>query len=344
MPNTSPAIDSATEVEALLQRARRDAAVRVLPIGCVTKGRAGKLLADMEELAEAGVVAFSDDGSPVADARLMRSAMLFAAALGLPISEHSDDPVLNAGGVMNEGRVSERLGLAGQPAAAEVTAIARNIALCEATGAHLHVAHVSTARGVELVADARARGLPVTAEVTPSHLLLTEEAVFGPGPEPLYDTNAKINPPLRTEADRRALLRGVNEGVITCIATDHAPHAIEDKLCEFDLAAPGISCFDTALGSILLLVERGELDFAAAMRVLTSGPATVFSLERFLPGVGTLANDIVVFDPSVRWTVNTAAFVSRGKNSPLNGVELVGQVRAVVLGGRIALGREATHA
>ena len=224
MPNTSPAPDSATPVEALLERIARDARVRVLPIGCITSGRAGKRLAELSELAAAGVVAFSDDGSPVADARLMRSALQLAAALGLPISEHSDDPLLAANGVMNEGTVSERLGLPGAPAAAEVTAIARNLALAEATGAHLHVAHVSLARSVEFVAEAKRRGLHVTCEVTPSHLFLTEDAVFGPGPEPLYDTNARINPPLRTEADRRALVAAVNSGVIDAIATDHAPH------------------------------------------------------------------------------------------------------------------------
>ncbi|HXU25041.1 MAG TPA: amidohydrolase family protein, partial [Tepidiformaceae bacterium] len=172
MPNTSPAPDSATIVEALIERIARDARVRVFPIGCVTRRREGRALAELSELASAGCVALSDDGSPVADARIMRHALELAAALGLPLSEHSDDPVLNAGGSMNEGRVSERLGLAGQPAAAEVVAIARNIALCEATSARLHIAHVSTARGLELIAEAKSRGIPVTCEVTPSHLFL----------------------------------------------------------------------------------------------------------------------------------------------------------------------------
>jgi len=226
MPNTNPAPDAADVLRSLRERIERDARVRVLPIGCVTRGRAGKELAELAELAAGGCVALSDDGNPVANARLMRNAMELAAAMGMPISEHCDEPELSHGGSMNEGRVSERLGLPGQPEAAETSAIARNIALCEATGARLHIAHVTTARGLELVADAKRRGLAITCEVTPSHLFLTEEAVFGPGAEPAYDTNAKINPPLRTEADRRALVAGVNAGIIDAIATDHAPHAV----------------------------------------------------------------------------------------------------------------------
>jgi dihydroorotase len=348
MPNTNPAPDSATAVEALIERFSRDASVRVLPIGCVSRRREGKDLAELSELAAAGCIAFSDDGSPVADARLMRSALELAGALGLPLSEHCDDPVLNAGGVMNEGRVSERLGLAGQPVAAEVAAISRNIALCEATGARLHIAHVTTARGLELVADAKRRGLPVTCEVTPSHLLLTEDAVFGPGPEPAYETNAKINPPLRTETDRRALLRGVNEGIIDAIATDHAPHALEDKLCEFDFAAPGISCIETALGTVLALVDRGELELVPALRALTSGPVAAFKIDARVPGAGRLiegvSSDLVVFDLADRWIVDPARFASKGKNTPLAGQELIGRVRAVVLRGEVALEQEPAHA
>ncbi len=348
MPNTSPAPDSGPVVESLLKRIGSDARVRVLPIGCVTRRREGKELADLAELAAAGCVAFSDDGSPVADGRLMRNALSFAEALGLPISEHSDDPQLNGGGVMHEGAVSERLGLQGQPAAAEITAIARNIALCEATGARLHLAHVTTARGLEMVADAKARGLPVTCEVTPNHLFLTEEAVYGTGREAAYDTNAKINPPLRTEADRRVLVAGVNSGLVDAIATDHAPHAIEDKLCEFDQAAFGISCFDTALGTLMTQVERGELSLDAVIRALTAGPVAAFKIAARLPGAGALtpgvSSDIVVFDASERWTVDLQRFASKGKNSPLHGVELRGVVRAVVLDGALVHRAEVAHA
>lgn len=348
MPNTVPPPDSASEVESLLERIARDAAVRVLPIGCMTRGRAGREMAELGELADAGCIAFSDDGNPVADARLMRNALELAGALGLPVSEHCDDPVLSAGGVMNEGRVSERLGLAGQPVAAEVTAIARNIALCETTGARLHIAHVTTARGLDLIAEAKARGLPVTCEVTPSHLFLTEDAVFGPDAAPAYETNAKINPPLRTESDRQALLKGVNSGLIDAIATDHAPHAREDKLCEFDRAAFGISCFDTAAGTLLTSMQRGELDLPAVIRALTKGPVECFGIDRRVPGAGSLtpgrSADVVVLDPNHKWTVDTGRFASKGKNSPLGGAELTGTVRMVVLRGAVAFEREEAHA
>lgn len=343
MPNTAPPPDSGPVLAALLERLSRDAAVRVFPVGCVTRGRAGRELAEIGELAAGGCVALSDDGSPVADPVLMRNALQLLAALDLPLSEHADDPAISADGVMNEGRVSERLGLKGQPAAAEIAAIARDLALAEAAGARLHVAHVSTGRGLELIADAKGRGLRVTCEVTPSHLFLTEEAVFGAGPEPAYDAAAKINPPLRTESDRRALVAAINEGLVDAIATDHAPHAEEDKLCEFDAAAPGISCLETALGTLLLQVERGEMTLGAVLRALTIGPVHAFVLDRRVPHLGRLepgASDIVVFDPGERWRVETQRFASRGRNTPLEGQELVGRVRAVVAGGRLAFQRE----
>jgi dihydroorotase len=344
MPNTSPAPDAADVLGALQERIQRTARVRVLAIGCVTRGRAGKELAELGELAAGGCVALSDDGNPVANPRLMRNAMELAAALGLPISEHCDDPELSHGGAMNEGRVSERLGLPGQPVAAETSAIARNIALCEATGARLHIAHVTTARGLELVADAKRRGLPVTCEVTPSHLFLTEEAVFGSAAEPLYETNAKINPPLRTEADRKALAAGVNDGTIDAIATDHAPHAIEDKLCEFDDAAFGISCIETALATVMTLVSRGELDLTAAIRALTSGPASVFRFPAHAGSLDVGATDIAVIDPGHRWKVDPLKFASKGRNTPLAGVELTGIVRTVVMNGAVAFELEAAGA
>ncbi|MGI8423832.1 MAG: dihydroorotase [Chloroflexota bacterium] len=348
MPNTNPPSDSASVVEALIERIARDAHVRVLPIGCTTRGRAGAEVAELAELAAAGCIAFSDDGNPVANGTIFRNALMLAGALGLPISEHADDPGLSGGGVMNEGRVSERLGLAGQPAASEIAAIARDLALCEATGGRLHIAHVSTARGIELVAEAKARGLPVTCEVTPSHLYLTEEAVFGDGREPAYDSAAKINPPLRTESDRRALVAAVNAGLVDAIATDHAPHAVEDKLCEFDAAAFGISCFETALGSLFALVERGDLETEAVLRALTLGPASAFGIGARVPGAGSLAegkaSDLVVFDPACRWTVDSTRFASRGRNTPLQGRELAGVVRAVVVAGRLALAEEHTRA
>jgi len=344
MPNTNPAPDGAEVLRSLKERLERDARVRVLPIGCITRGRAGKELAELSELHTGGCIALSDDGSPVANARLMRSAMELAAAMDVPISEHCDHPDLSHDGSMNEGRVSERLGLPGQPEAAETSAIARNIALCEATGVRLHIAHVTTARGLELVADAKARRLPITCEVTPSHLHLTEQSVFGDADEPAYNTNAKINPPLRTESDRRALLAGVNSGLIDAIATDHAPHAVDDKLCEFDDAAFGISCIETALGTVMTLVERGELELVPAIRALTSGPTSVF---RFDPGIGDLsigAGDITIIDPTHRWIVDPLRFASKGRNTPLAGTELTGAVRAVIFNGSIAYEMETASA
>lgn len=341
MPNTLPAPDSEPVLRDLLERIARDARVRVLPIGCVTKGRKGQELAELGELADAGCVAFSDDGDPVANAQLMRNAMELLGDRGIPISEHSDDPAINAGGVINEGVVSERLGLSGQPEAAEVAAIARDIALAEATGAHLHVAHVSTARAVELIAEAKQRGVRVTCEVTPSHLFLTQDAVYGSGAEPAYDTNARVNPPLRTERDRQALIAALNAGVIDAVATDHAPHAIEDKLCEFDLAAPGISCFETAAGTIMEQVARGELLLDKVITALTHGPVHAFGLDRRAPGIGTLSEggiaDITLLAPGKAWTVDTNRFVSRGKNSPLGGLQLRGSVAGVVAGGRLIM-------
>ncbi len=347
MPNTEPAPDSAPAVEGLLQIIAQDARVRVLPVGSTTVGRAGKRLAALSELAEAGCVALSDDGSPVPGGNLMRIALTLAGPLGLVVAEHCDEPSLSGNGSMHEGAVSERLGLEGQPAAAETVAIARNVELCELTGGRFHIMHLTTARGVELVARAKERGLPVTCEVTPSHLFLTDEAVAGSDPTPAYDTSAKVNPPLRTEADRLALLAGVNSGVIDAIATDHAPHAPEEKLREFDQAPFGISCAETALATVTTLVSRGELDLGAALRALTQGPAATFALDDHIPGIGTLAvgapGDVTVFDPDERWTVDPAAFASKGKNTPLAGVELQGRVRAVVVGGELRHAMEAAH-
>ncbi len=347
MPNTEPAPDTAPAVEGLMQIVAQDARVRVLPVGSTTMGRAGKQLAALSELADAGVVAISDDGTPVEGGHLMRNALSLAGALGLVLAEHCDEPSLSGKGSMHEGAVSERLGLAGQPTAAESAAIARNIELCELTGGRLHIMHVTAARSVELVARAKERGLPVTCEVTPSHLFLTDEAVAGNDATPAYDTSAKVNPPLRTEEDRLALLAGVNSGVIDAIATDHAPHAPEEKLWEFDQAPFGISCVETALATVMTLVSRGELELGAALRALTQGPAETFTLREHVAGIGTLAAgapaDVTVFDPVERWTVDASRFASKGKNTPLAGLELRGRVRAVVAEGELKHVVEAAH-
>lgn len=343
MPNTEPPIDSAAAVEFVLRTARAQGAVRVLPIACVSKGRAGRELAELAELAEAGAVAFSDDGSPVADAHLMRRALEYASMLGLPVIDHCEDPSLSAAGVMHEGWVAARLGLRGVPAAAEEAMVARDIALAELAGSHVHIAHVSTAGSVELIRAAKARGLPVTAEVTPHHLALTHEAVLlGPGESPgglAYDTNAKVNPPLRTPEDAAALLGGLLDGTIDCIATDHAPHAVEDKLCEFDAAAFGISGLETALGLCLSLVHDGRIDLPALIEKLTAGPARALCLDRRIEGLGTLSpgapGDVAVIDPEAEWTVEPERFASKGRNTPLAGRTLKGRVVATVYEGRV---------
>lgn len=341
MPNTDPAIDSRATVDLVLARARTEAAVRVLPIGAVTRGRQGRALVEMGELAEAGVVGFSDDGNPVADARIMRSALSYSRPLGLPIIDHCEDPAL-AGGVMHEGRVSTILGLRGVPAAAEETMVARDILLAELTGGRVHLAHISTAGAAAMVRQAKARGLPVTAEVTPHHLTLTHDWVIrkGDGVPPgfPYDTNTKVNPPLRTAEDVEALIEALADGIIDAIATDHAPHSIVDKLCAYDEAAPGISCIETALGSVLALVHQRRLDLPTLVERLTWAPARIVDHQGL--GLGTLRQgapgDVAVFDPELKWKVDTSRFISKGKNSPLNGQALQGKIVVTIVAGAIA--------
>lgn len=345
MPNTMPPLDSRSAVESVLQAIYGSAAVRVLPVGCITKGRAGQELAPAGELQAAGVVALSDDGDTVADASLMRHALEYATAFGLPIAQHCEDPALIRDGHMHEGWVSTRLGLRGRPASAEETIVARDIALAERAGAHLHIAHVSTAGAVALIRAAKQRGARITAEVTPHHLTLTHEEVAFGGPYRgggvQYHGNAKVNPPLRDQADVDACVQGLRDGVIDAIATDHAPHGRADKEIEFDRAAAGISGLETALGLVLTLVHSGQIDLHTAIARLTCDPARAWGLDRRagLDGLGTLApgavGDVTIFDPDREWIVDPAAFASKGKNTPLAGRTLRGQVIATVYGGRI---------
>ncbi len=338
MPNTQPPIDRAEVVELLLAVARAEAVVRVLPIGCVTKGRAGAELVDVEELARAGAVALSDDGSPVSDEQLMREAMVRAGALGLPVIDHCEDTSLSAGGVMNSGGLADALGLRGWPASAEEVMIARNIALAEATGARVHMAHVTTAGGVELVRRAKERGAPVTAEATPHHLTITEEWVSARSSRHgLYDTNAKVNPPLRTRRDVDALVRGLAEGIIDCVATDHAPHSEADKDCAFEEAAFGISGLEFALGSLMCLVHDGRLSLPTLVERMTAAPARVLGQPDLRLGALTPGNpaDVVVFDPNAEWTVRADRMASAGRNTPLDGATLKGRVAATLVEGRV---------
>jgi dihydroorotase len=321
MPNTKPPLDDQAGIDYVKTTAASEAVVRVLPIGCISKGKLGKELAEMAEMAEAGAVAFSDD-------RLMRQAMEYSLAFGRPIIDHCEDTELTGGGQMNEGIIATRLGLAGVPAAAEENNVARDIGLAELTGARLHIAHISTKGSVELIRRAREKGIRITAEVTPHHLTLTEKEVIG------YNTNAKVNPPLRTEKDIEALISGLREGVIDAIATDHAPHTENDKLCEFARAPFGISGFETASGSLMSLVHNGKLELNLLIARLTGGPAGVIGSELGTLEIGAPA-DIAILDPNIEWVVDTAQFASKGKNTPLDGRELTGKVMATISSGRL---------
>ena len=344
MPNTRPPIDSVDMVVILLDKAREEGVVRVLPIGCITKGREGRVLVDMHALAQAGVIAFSDDGSPVADDGLMRQALMQAGSLRLPIINHCENPVISAGGVMNDGAIAARLGLKGWPASAEEMMVARDIALAEATGGPLHLAHVSTAGSVDMVRRAKERGISVTAEATPHHLTITEEWVMTtPSHQRPYNTNAKVNPPLRTQRDVDALVIGLADGVIDCIATDHAPHTSSDKDRTFEEAAFGISGLETALGSLLSLVHSGRLDMATLVERLTAGPARVLNRPDLCPATlkpGSPA-DVTIFNPDAEWVVDTGIFASKGKNTPLEGTTLRGRVVGTIVDGRLVYESEA---
>ena len=344
MPNTEPTMHTRATVEYVLEKARSEGAVRVLPIGCVTKGSEGVELSEMAELAEAGCIGFSDDGHPVADGNIMRQALSYAAGLELPIINHCETPDLFRGGHMNEGWVANRLGIQGAPNSAEETMVARDISLAELTGGHVHLAHISTKGTLDLVRNAKERGIKVTCEVTPHHLTLTDEAVMGNQAggrfEALgtsaYDTYAKVNPPLRAQSDMAAMAAGLVDGTIDVIATDHAPHGRIEKLCTFEEAAMGISVLETALGSVLSLVHAGQITLPLAIEKLTSAPANHLGRS----DIGTLrvgaAADVTVFDPDAEWTVDAEKFVSKGKNSPLHGATLKGRPVTTFVGGQPA--------
>ena len=342
MPNTDPPIDSEPMVEFVLRRARQAGLVRVLPIGCITRERRGKELADLEEMAAAGAVAFSDDGDPVQDANLMRMALTYGADLGRPVSNHCQDLHLSADGLMAEGAVATRLGLPGIPPAAEDAMIARDIALAGSTGGRLHVAHVSTAGSVPLVRRAKELGLNVTAEVCPHHLTITDEWAMGTRgsgsgrSEWAYDTATKVYPPLRNQNDVDALVEGLADGTLDCIATDHAPHDLASKQVTYQDAAFGISVLETALGSVLQLAHNGRIDMPTLIDRLTAGPARVLgpdylSLASLAPATPA---DLVLFDPDLEWTVDSAEFASKGKNTPLDGTKLRGRVMATIANGK----------
>jgi dihydroorotase len=333
MANTQPVNDDPSVTEYILDRARQESPARVYPIAAATRGLAGEVMTEMAALVEAGVVAFSDDGRTIMDSGVMRRVLEYSGLVRVPIITHAEDRTLARDGVVNEGPVSTRLGLPGNPAAAETIHVARDILLAQLTGAHLHVAHVSTAGAVELIRAARERGVHVTAEVTPHHLTLTDEATLG------YDTNTKMAPPLRSERDVRALRAGLADGTLDAIATDHAPHAVHEKDVEFTAAPPGVIGLETAVAVTLELVRAGDLAPIEWVRRLSSNPARIAGRPGGSLAVGAPA-DVAVIDPVRRWVYEPTKGYSKSRNSPWAGRELTGRALATIVGGRLVYDAE----
>ena len=329
MPNTLPVNDSATVTSYIVQRAREVAMVNVFPIGAITKGSLGDELAAIGSMREAGIVAISDDGRPVMNARVMRHAMEMARVLDLPVIDHCEDLNLSAGGDMHEGRESVRLGLGGIPSASEDVMVARDLLLAELTGARYHVAHLSTVHSVEMVAFAKTRGLSVTCEVTPHHFALTDEELGN------YDSNYKMKPPLRCEHDAEAVIQGIVTGVVDAIATDHAPHAGSDKMQEFERCPFGIIGLETAIGlSLSELVHTGRITVNRLVELFTTGPANILKLNRGTLSPGAPA-DITIFDLHSEWTYDVQQSYSKSRNSPFHGRKFHGGPLATIVGGEI---------
>lgn len=327
MPNTRPVNDCLAVTALILERAAKGSA-RVYPVGAISRGSRGESLADFGEMKEAGVVAVSDDGLPVLDSQLMRRALEYAGDYRLTVISHSEETALSRHGVMNEGPVATRLGLRGVPAAAEAIMVYRDIALAEYTHRPVHIAHVSTAMAADLIRAAKGRGVRVTAETAPHYFTLTHEAVEG------YNTNAKMNPPLRSEEDRQAMLRALADGTLDAVATDHAPHSTLEKDVEFDLAANGIIGLETSVPLTLELVRQGVIDEAGLVRLLSANPARILNV----PG-GTLAAggpaDVTVIDPALRFVYSPDIVISKSRNSPFLGRSLQGRAVMTVIGGRV---------
>lgn len=337
MPNTNPVNDNQAVTRMIRERARQEGLVHVYPIGSITKGSQGEELSEIGDLVEAGCVAITDDGKPVMNSEVMRRAMEYALAFDLTVIDHCEDEHLMEGGVMNEGAVSMELGLKGIPAVAEEVMVARNLILAELTGARLHLAHISTAGSVRLIRDAKSRGVRVTAETCPHYFSLTEEAVRG------YNTHAKMNPPLRTPQDRDAVKQGLKDGTLEVIATDHAPHADDEKNREFDLAPFGIVGLETALPLTLMLVEEGVLSVEEAVAKLTVLPARVMRLNKGHLGIGADA-DLCLIDPEATWTVDPRRFRSKSKNTPFAGWKMKGLVAMTIVDGRVVYSTEEIRA
>ena len=330
MPNTNPVNDNAAITRYMIEQAEKTGLANVFPIGAITKSSDGSELAEMGEMKAAGAVAVSDDGRPVPSAGIMRRAMQYAADFALPVIDHCEDKSLSTGGVMHEGKMSLLLGLKGLPALGEEIDVVRDILLARDTGAHVHIAHISTAGAVEAVRRAKNEGLSVTCEVAPHHFTLTDSAVEG------YDTNTKMAPPLRSEEDRQAILAGLSDGTIDAIATDHAPHHADEKSLEYDRAPFGITGLETAVGlAFTELVHKGVIDLVRLVELCSTNPARILSLA----GRGTLAPgsvaDITILDPEEVWTFKVADSRSKSKNSPFDGREFRGRTRATIVNGRV---------
>lgn len=333
MPNTDPVTDNQAAVGFIIRQASRANAARVYPIGAISVGQKGQSLAEFGEMVGAGAVAVSDDGKPVVSAQLMRTALEYGRTFNIPVVDHCEEPTLAAGGAMNEGLVSARLGLKGIPDEAEEIMVIRDILLARRTKGHVHLAHMSTKGSVELIRWGKERGIPVTAEVCPHHLSLTEDAVEG------YNTNAKMNPPLRTQADVEALREAVKDGTIDLVATDHAPHHYDEKEREFSDAPNGIVGLETALAVVVTnLVTSGIINFPTLIDRMACTPARVFHLQGGTLRKGAVA-DVTVFDPAMTWTVSPDEFLSKGRNTPYTGMTLTGRTTQTIVAGHVVYAR-----
>jgi len=329
MPNTDPVNDNASVTEYIMKRAGLVGLANVLPVGAISKGLKGEALADIGDLAAAGAVAISDDGRPGMNSLLMRRAAEYAGSFNLPIMDHCEDSCLSKNGYMHEGSVSTELGLNAQPSAAEEVQVARDIALAKLTAAHFHITHVSSAGSIEMIRAAKRKKIRVTCDVTPHHLTLTHEAVKG------YNTNTKVNPPLRTGIDQKELIKALADGTIDCIATDHAPHGIIDKELGYGTAAFGMVGLETAFSVLMRLVHDKKIGIKRLVELLTTG-LNVLKGDGYSQGIKKGATaDIVIFDPEAKVTIDSGAFYSKGRNTPFDGWKLKGKVRYTIVGGRL---------
>lgn len=328
MPNTKPVIDNAAVASFVRERALKSGLVQVLPIGAITQKQEGSELAEIADLIAAGCIALSDDGRPVARADIMRNALEYSKMFSIPVMSHCEDHSLSRGGQMHEGYFSTIYGLKGIPAEAEEVMVARDLLLAKLTGAHLHFCHISTAGSIKMIKRAKSEGINVTCEVTPHHLTLTDEIVGS------YDTDTKVNPPLRSQEHLEALWDALKDGTIDCIATDHAPHHLESKDCEYELAAPGISGLETAVPVVMSLVHQGILDIKTMVERMSLAPAQILGINRGRLKKGAVA-DLTIIDPEAVRKVDPARFYSKGKNTPYKGLEYIGWPYATIVAGRI---------